>query len=121
MNFADKLKKLRKMNSMTQEEVAQRLGLSRSTIAGYESGIKGRQPSREGLAAFAKLYGVTLDYLVNDEIINIDISPCSSLSKDEERLLNDYRNLSLAARELVREQICTLEKYNIKYKEQQLP
>lgn len=85
------------------------------------AGSKAVSHPGKGLAAFAKLYGVTLDYLVNDEIINIDISPCSSLSKDEERLLNDYRNLSLAARELVREQICTLEKYNIKYKEQQLP
>ena len=65
MAFAEKLKALRLENNMTQEYVAQRMSLARSTIAGYET--KNRQPSHEKLSAFASLFHVTIDYLLDDE------------------------------------------------------
>ena len=43
MAFADKLRALRLENNMTQEYVAKRMNMARSTIAGYET--KNRQPS----------------------------------------------------------------------------
>ena len=57
-----KLKALRLENKMTQEYVASRLNVARSTIAGYET--KNRQPSHEKLASIASLFHVTIDYLL---------------------------------------------------------
>ena len=48
MSFDQKLKALRLENKMTQEYVARKLNVARSTIAGYET--KSRQPSHEKLA-----------------------------------------------------------------------
>lgn len=121
MSFAEKIRTLRLKNNMTQEEMAKRFSVSRSTIAGYENATKKRQPSQESLTAIANLFNVSLDYLVNDEIIYMDSSAQSFLSEDEKRLIVRYRNLSLASRELAQEQILLLEKYDINYKKQQQP
>ena len=59
MSFSKKLKMLRLENEMTQDYVASRLNVARSTIAGYET--KNRQPSHEKLAALANLFHVTID------------------------------------------------------------
>ena len=69
MAFADKLRTLRLENNMTQEYVAERMNMARSTIAGYET--KNRQPSHEKLTAFANLFHVSIDYLLNDESTEI--------------------------------------------------
>lgn len=121
VSFAEKLKTLREKNNMTQEEVASRLKVARSTIAGYENETKKRQPSQECLAEIAKLFSVSVDYLVNDEIISIDTSMRSSLSREETELLAGYRRLSLASRELVTRHLHLLEDYDINYKKQQQP
>ena len=65
MAFAEKLKALRLENKMTQENVAECVNLSRSTIAGYES--KNRQPSYDKLSAFVKLFHVSMDELLEDD------------------------------------------------------
>ena len=64
MAFAEKLKALRLENKMTQENVAECVNLSRSTIAGYES--KNRQPSYDKLSAFVELFHVSMDELLED-------------------------------------------------------
>jgi transcriptional regulator with XRE-family HTH domain len=53
------LKKLRLLRSLTQEEVAQKIGLTRQAISSYESGRT--QPSIDLLMKFAEIYEVTLD------------------------------------------------------------
>lgn len=55
-----KLKILRKSKGFTQEDVANRLGLVRTTISNYEIGR--RTPHLSELRKFADLYGVSLDY-----------------------------------------------------------
>lgn len=54
---------LRKQNNMTQEEAAERIGVSRQAIAKWEKGES--LPDLENCAALAKLYGVSIDDLVN--------------------------------------------------------
>lgn len=54
MSFDQKLKALRLENKMTQEYVARKLNVARSTIAGYET--KSRQPSHEKLTSLANLF-----------------------------------------------------------------
>lgn len=101
MSFAEKLRKLRLEHHMTQEAVAKRLNLARSTIAGYET--KDRQPCQENLAAIANLFQVTVDYLINDDTISIDNSPCAFQSDEEMLLITRYRNLSPDSRKLLME------------------
>lgn len=60
-----KLKILRKGKGLTQNDVANILGLVRATISNYEVGR--RTPHLSDLKRFAELYGVSLDYFgVND-------------------------------------------------------
>lgn len=55
-----KLKTLRKGKKLTQQDVADRLGVVRATISNYEVGR--RTPHLSELKRFADFYGVTLDY-----------------------------------------------------------
>ena len=55
VTFAERLKSLRVKHSLTQEELASAISMSRSTIAGYEARSKQRQPDFQlvcRLAAF---------------------------------------------------------------------
>lgn len=67
-----KLRTLRKGKKMTQQDVADRLGLVRATVSNYEVGK--RTPHLSLLKKFAEFYGVTLDYFgvsENDEIFEL--------------------------------------------------
>lgn len=55
-----KLKQLRKSKGMTQEQVAEKVDITRSTISNYEIGR--RTPHLKDLSALASVFGVGLDY-----------------------------------------------------------
>ena len=63
MEFHEKLQHLRKQKAMTQEELAQRLYVSRTAVSKWESG-RG-YPSIDSLKELAKFYGVTIDELLS--------------------------------------------------------
>ncbi|MGB9848926.1 MAG: helix-turn-helix domain-containing protein [Moorellaceae bacterium] len=62
--FGQRLKSLRKEKGWTQEDLAAKLGLTRSAIAGYESPSKGYIPSPDILRKIAECFGVSVDYLL---------------------------------------------------------
>jgi transcriptional regulator with XRE-family HTH domain len=64
MEFATIFKQLRIDNGWTQDEVANLLNSSRSTIAGYESPSKLRIPEPDKLIEIANLFQVSIDYLL---------------------------------------------------------
>lgn len=66
MILADKIINLRKKNSWSQEELAEKLGVSRQSISKYE----GAQsiPDIDKILKLSKIFGVTTDYLIKDEI-----------------------------------------------------
>lgn len=66
MILADKIINLRKKNSWSQEELAEKLGVSRQSISKYE----GAQsiPDMDKILKLSKIFGVTTDYLIKDEI-----------------------------------------------------
>ncbi len=70
MEFYEKLKYLRAREDYKQEVVADYLGITRSTISGYET--KFHEPSQESLVRLAKLFKVSVDYLVNPEIEDVN-------------------------------------------------
>lgn len=57
------LKELRKAHRYTQEEVAEKISVSRQAVAKWENGET--VPDINNCIALAELYGVTLDDLVN--------------------------------------------------------
>lgn len=66
MILADKILELRKQNGWSQEELADKLGVSRQAISKWE----GAQsiPDMERIIALSRLFGVTTDLLVKDEL-----------------------------------------------------
>lgn len=61
--FGENLITLRKMNHLSQEELAEKLGVSRQTISKYETGDA--LPDIEKSRILAELFQVSMDDLVN--------------------------------------------------------
>ena len=62
MELAEKLIRLRKENGMSQEELADRLGVSRQAVSRWEQGST--YPDIPNLRKLMKVFGVSADYLV---------------------------------------------------------
>ncbi|EWM52709.1 helix-turn-helix domain-containing protein [Ruminococcus flavefaciens] len=65
MGFNNKLYELRKQKGFSQEELANRLNVSRQTVSKWEVGDS--TPDMEKLAAISDLFGISLDELVLDK------------------------------------------------------
>ena len=65
IDFGNTLKRLRRKNDMTQEQLSRRLGLTKSVISAYETGM--RMPSYDVLIAIARIFKVTTDFLLGVE------------------------------------------------------
>ena len=77
VDFGNTLKTLRIKENMTQAQLAQKLGLTKSVISAYETGL--RLPSYDILIHIAKIYNVSTDYLLGIERKQeIDLSGLSS-------------------------------------------
>ena len=61
--FNDNLISLRKMNKLSQEELADKIGVSRQTLSKYETGES--LPDIDKCRELAEVFGVSLDDLVN--------------------------------------------------------
>jgi len=71
MEFGEKIQKLRTQNKWTQEQLAEKLYVSRTAVSKWESG-KG-YPNIDSLKDIAKLFNKTIDELLSSEEI-IDIA-----------------------------------------------
>ena len=79
VNFGDRLKELRKGNALTQQQLADRLGVAKSVVSYYESGD--RFPSYDVLINISRTFHVTTDYLLGIE--RKRIVDLSGLSENE--------------------------------------
>lgn len=66
MTFSEKLVGLRRKAGLSQEELASRLEVSRQAVSKWESGQT--LPDLERAAALSRLFGVSLDYLLKEEL-----------------------------------------------------
>lgn len=70
MILADKIIRLRKKNGWSQEELAEKMDVSRQAVSKWESAQT--VPDLENILRLGDLFGVTTDYLLKDEIENED-------------------------------------------------
>ena len=92
-NLLAKLVSLRKQKGITQMEVAEKLNVSRQAISRWEVGSA--VPTTDNLKVLSELYGVSIDYLLNDAAENVSKhnevkQDQSSASETEEK--NGFRN-----------------------------
>ena len=85
MEFSEKLQELRKSRSLTQEELAEALFVSRTAISKWESG-KG-YPSIDSLKEISRFFSVTINELIcPDEII-------TAAENDKKAFISKYVSL----------------------------
>lgn len=101
LNFAKVLRKLRTQHNMTQQELALKLGVSRSAIGMYENGE--REPDFELLETIADFFNVDMNYLIG-RTYNTPSSPYAK--PPELPIINDDGTVKLKAFPLVGEIAC---------------
>lgn len=86
MDFSEKLLALRKANDMTQEQLAQKLDVSRQSVSKWESGQA--IPELEKIVAMSAVFNVTTDYLLKSSEIN-DLSVKTEMLEKQQRMILD--------------------------------
>ena len=66
MEFAEKFLKLRKSAGLSQQEAAKKLGVSRQAVSRWERGTA--LPDSLNILGICTVFGVSADYLVNDDV-----------------------------------------------------
>ena len=86
MNFSEKFQLIRKNKGMTQEELAEKLDVSRQAVANWESGQA--YPDISNLIQISNLFNVTVDYLVRDQECMVN---CAADVENDISKLIDFR------------------------------
>ena len=94
MALKDRIKEARTNNALTQEQLAKKLGIAKSTLAGYETG--NREPSIEMVAKILQTLDIDANYLWQDET---DFP--MQVSYDEMEHIKKYRTLDQHGKEMV--------------------
>ena len=103
MSFGEQLRKRREELGISRVELAGRLGISRSAVGNYETGVSA--PKEEVLLRLFDALGVDPNYLYRDAY-----RAHGGIRSDEEQaLLEGYRRLSLAGRQTVHTMVRALE------------
>ena len=97
MEISEKVLQLRKANNLTQEELAEKLNVSRQSVSKWESGQT--IPELEKLIALSEVFQVTTDYLLKP-------SELDELSIKTEILEKKQQELELESKKRRDSQIC---------------
>ena len=82
-NFGDRLKELRLQAGLTQKQLAEQIGITKSVVSFYE--LRERTPSPDILVKLASVFHVTTDYLLGiEKTKSIDIT---GLDSDDEKVI----------------------------------
>lgn len=93
MNLSENLKEIRKRNSLSQEQLAEKLGVSRQAVSKWESGQS--YPEMDKMLLICKMFNYNIDELMNRNIIDIDEN---NQSKTNRGLTNKVINMFCAMR-----------------------
>lgn len=104
MNFADKLKIVRKSNDLTQEEFAKALGVSRGNIANMEAGTS--KPTQLLINCISMLYNIDKNWLTDDS--NNSLSGLKTKKTNTELIEKKYSELTPEYKKFVEQTIQNL-------------
>ena len=90
MEFSEKLTLLRKKEGLSQEQLADRLGVTRQSVSKWESGTA--VPELVKIISLSEMFGVSVDYLIKDYMEEPDSAEESSA--DTARLEKKVDDLS---------------------------
>ena len=82
MELSDKIIALRKSEGMSQEDLAEQLSVSRQAVSRWESGSA--MPNAANILQMSKLFGVSADYLLNDDYEEYQNKVSQSSAKEKE-------------------------------------
>lgn len=91
MTFSERLKTLRQNKSLTQQQVADCFGITKSTYSGYETGR--RIPDSDTLINLANFFNCSVDYLLGRSDDRIDDSVLDLVNEIDDDLLEQYGNI----------------------------
>lgn len=83
MNLADKIIALRKAKGWSQEELAERLDVTRQSVSKWEGAQSA--PDLERIVRMSALFGVCTDYLLKDEMEEIPAAPAGAEAEEGDR------------------------------------
>ena len=89
MTLGERIYKLRNERNLTQEQLAEKLGVTRQSISKWEGDLV--KPEIEKLKAMAKLFEVSLDDLISDEAAEVKPAKTDRLERDA----NIYKFVSI--------------------------
>ncbi len=72
MNMGERITELRKSKGLSQEELAEQLGVSRQSVSKWETGVS--TPDTDKALAMSRIFGVTADFLLTGESNNSALS-----------------------------------------------
>ena len=98
MAFYDRLKEGRINAGLTQEQLAEKLGIAKSTLSGYENG--NREPTVATIAKAIDILKIDANFLYQDEMDALGGNPMQ-LKYDEMQHIKKYRSLDDYGRETV--------------------
>ena len=83
---SEKIYTLRRKSGLSQEQLAEKIGVSRQAISKWEGGLS--VPESEKLIAISEYFNVTLDYLLKDDADHIQERVILSISVDTKNSKN---------------------------------
>ena len=86
--LSEKIINLRKSRGWSQEELAERLNVSRQSVSKWESGIS--NPDLDKIVAISTLFGVTTDYLLKDSTTE-EREPIRDFAREDDEDDNDEK------------------------------
>lgn len=93
MNLSEKILELRKANGLSQEQLSEKLGVSRQSVSKWECGES--LPELEKLILLSKVFHVTTDYLLKpNEVDELSIRT-DTLEKQQQSMLAETRKKSI--------------------------
>lgn len=81
MILAEKIIALRKRMNWSQEELAEKLGISRQSVSKWEVGAT--IPDLDKILKMSELFGVSTDYLLKDEIVETELQGGKDISEEQ--------------------------------------
>ena len=94
MSIAERLQELRRKAGYSQEQVAEKLGISRQAISKWESGQG--NPEIDNVVKLTEIYNVSADYILLGRENNISVSELDKKTEPEKKTMSKEATGTLA-------------------------